>query len=236
MTCDVTKFKLRHLGLYKRPAGRIALVVSRNFTPSECSCYVLLICASVELSLFSSEPPVPAGLFFSVFPEPPAAVRIAQLAQDLRCRYRLGGRPLLTPRFHSSLYGFDSCDATPATVVAKARQAAAIVTARPFRVSFDCVMSFSGKDGRYPLVLVGEDGVIGLTMLHSSLCTAPRTMGIPSKAHSSFTPHVTLLYDARRVDEQPIESICWPVREFVLVFSLIGRTKHVPLERWQLRG
>lgn len=189
-----------------------------------------------EPSLFSSQPPVPAGLFFSVFPEPPAAVRIAQLARDLRCRFGLRGRPLLTARFHSSLYGFDSCDVTSATVVAKARQAAAIVTARPFRVSFDCATSFSGKDGRCPLVLMGEDGVIGLTMLYSSLCTAMRTMGFPLKAHSSFTPHVTLLYDARRIDEQPIEPICWTVREFVLVFSLIGRTKHVPLERWQLRG
>jgi 2'-5' RNA ligase len=52
----------------------------------------------------------------------------------------------------------------------------------------------------------------------------------------AFTPHVTLLYDRRCIDEQPIEPVGWTVREFALVLSLIGKTQHVPLGRWQLRG
>jgi 2'-5' RNA ligase len=50
-------------------------------------------------------------------------------------------------------------------------------------------------------------------------------------ANTNFTPHVTLLYDARDVDEYPIEPIGWTVKEFVLIRSLNG---HEHLVRWPL--
>jgi len=184
-------------------------------------------------SLMSSEPGAPIGLFFSVFPDPQTAGRIALIAQDLRGEYKLKGRPLLPTRFHCSLYGFDR-DVVSRTVVARAQEAASIVTASPFRVSFNCVRSFSNRPGHHPLVLVGDDGVVGLVRLHTSLCRAMREVGLRPRECSNFTPHLTLLYDARHVDEEPIESIGWIVSEIVLVLSLIGRTKHIPLGRWQL--
>jgi RNA 2',3'-cyclic 3'-phosphodiesterase len=51
-----------------------------------------------------------------------------------------------------------------------------------------------------------------------------------------ITPHVTLTYHGCRLEEQPIDPICWTIRDFVLVLSLIRRTKYVELGRWQLRG
>jgi len=53
---------------------------------------------------------------------------------------------------------------------------------------------------------------------------------------SSFTPHVTLLYDGRVVTERLVEPIRWTVREFVLVRSLLGKTRHIVIGRWPLRG
>jgi 2'-5' RNA ligase len=58
----------------------------------------------------------------------------------------------------------------------------------------------------------------------------------PCRVHPISTLHVTLLYDKRVVDEQPIEPISWTVREFVLVRSLHGQTRHTDVARWQLRG
>ena len=55
-----------------------------------------------------------------------------------------------------------------------------------------------------------------------------------AKAH--YAPPMTLLYDTRRVDEQPIETIRWTAREFVLVHSLLGRGVYKSLGRWPLRG
>ena len=52
----------------------------------------------------------------------------------------------------------------------------------------------------------------------------------------AFTPHLTLLYDAQRVESVPIAPITWTVREFSLVHTLIGRSRHTVLERWSLRG
>ena len=53
---------------------------------------------------------------------------------------------------------------------------------------------------------------------------------------SQVTPHVTLLYDDVLVEERAVEPIRWTVREFVLVHSLLGQTRHVPLARWPLGG
>jgi 2'-5' RNA ligase len=47
---------------------------------------------------------------------------------------------------------------------------------------------------------------------------------------------MTLLYDWRELGWRPIEEIRWMVREIVLVCSLHGRRRHVPLGRWPLSG
>jgi RNA 2',3'-cyclic 3'-phosphodiesterase len=51
-----------------------------------------------------------------------------------------------------------------------------------------------------------------------------------------FAPHLTLLYDNRRIEERFVEPIKWTVREFTLVLSLRGQTIYRPLGQWQLSG
>jgi 2'-5' RNA ligase len=182
------------------------------------------------------EPRGPVKLFFSVFPDPQTAARIWLLARHLRRDYGLKGRPLLVPRLHCTLCDVDDRNAPWQGIVAKAQEAAANATSPPFRVSFNGVMSFAGKKDHYPLVLVGDDGVVGLTRLSSSLCTTMRRVGLRPREPSGFNPHVTMLYDRRRIGELSVEPICWTVNEIVLVLSLIGRTKYYSLGRWQLRG
>jgi 2'-5' RNA ligase len=134
------------------------------------------------------------------------------------------------------LYGFCGREGAAPTFVDKAKEAAAQLAAAPFRVAFNCVKSFSSSNGGYPLVLTGEDGVIGLMRLNSSLRLALRKAGLRPKGSSIFTPHVTMLYDQQCIDEQPIEPICWTVRELALVLSLTGETEYISLGRWRLRG
>jgi RNA 2',3'-cyclic 3'-phosphodiesterase len=50
-----------------------------------------------------------------------------------------------------------------------------------------------------------------------------------------YKPHVTLAYDSRRIDTQPIEPIAWQVHEFVLVHSLLGQTQYKFLAHFPLR-
>jgi 2'-5' RNA ligase len=169
------------------------------------------------------------GLFFSIFPDQATAVRIANTAEHFRRAYGLRAAPLLTDRFHVTVQGLGNYDGLPRSVVAKAIVAGAAVMSRPFEVAFDRVTSFAGGDA---LVLCGGDGIDGIVMFHHALGVAMRKSGL--SAGWQFTPHITLLYDGRRIEEQFIEPIRWTVRDFVLVHSLRGRTKHIPLERWHL--
>jgi 2'-5' RNA ligase len=169
------------------------------------------------------------GLFFSIFPDQAAAVRIANAAEHFRRAYGLNGAPLLTDRFHVTVQGLGNYDGLPRSIVAKAIEAGAAVTSMAFEVAFDRVTSFAGSDA---LVLRGGDGVDGIVMFHRALGFAMRKSGL--SAGSQITPHITLSYDGRRIEEQFIEPIRWTVRDFVLVHSLRGRTKHIPLERWHL--
>ena len=169
------------------------------------------------------------GLFFSIFPDQAAAVRIANTAEHFRRAYGLKGAPLLIDRFHVTVQGLGNYDGLPRSVVAKAIEAGAAVMSKPFEVAFDRVTSFADV-----LVLRGGDGVDGIVMFHHDLGVAMRKSGL--SADSQFTPHITLLYEGRRIEEQFIEPIRWTVRDFVLVHSLRGRTMHIPLERWHLGG
>jgi len=195
------------------------------------------------------------GLFFSIFPDQAAAVRIANTAEHFRRAYGLKGAPLLTDRFHVTVHGLGNYDGLPRGVVAKAIAAGMAVKSMPFEVAFDRVTSFAAKAiaagmavksmpfevafdrvtsfaGSNALVLCGGDGVDGLVMFHQSLAIAMWNSGLC--ASLQFMPHITLLYDGRRIEEQFIEPIRWTVRDFVLVHSLRGRTMHIPLERWRL--
>jgi 2'-5' RNA ligase len=181
-----------------------------------------------------SDPPEEFGLYFLVFPEQRAAARIETLARRYRAEYGFRGKPRPTSIFHVSLQNLGQYDELPLSAIneRKANDAAAQVKANPFVVMFNRVESFSGGGGRYPLVLRGDDGVVGLEMLGRSLGVSMRMAGL--KARFDFTPHLTLLYGERPIRERFIQPISWTVREFVLVRSLIGKSKYIRLGRWPL--
>ncbi|HEY1391872.1 MAG TPA: 2'-5' RNA ligase family protein [Methylibium sp.] len=193
--------------------------------------------ASGQLALTGLDgAPVPTDrLFFALYPDASAAARIAQLAQRLRGELRLRGRPLQTERFHVTLHHLGDYAGLPADVLRCAKQAAAAIAVPPFEIAFDRAMSFDRKPSNRPFVLQGSgEGLAGVLAFQQALGEALKNAGLGRWVAPRFTPHVTLLYDDRRVDEEAIEPIRWTVREFVLVDSLLGRTQHVPLERWPL--
>jgi 2'-5' RNA ligase len=107
----------------------------------------------------------------------------------------------------------------------------------PFSVEFDSALSFALKPRPGPLVLSGGEGVVGLRALHDALALALQNAGFGDLAVSSNTPyipHVTLAYGMPWIATRPVEAVSWNVREFALVHSLLGRTRHVVLARWPL--
>jgi 2'-5' RNA ligase len=175
-------------------------------------------------------------LFFAIFPDGSAAERIGRLAQRLRGEHRLQGRPLEMDRFHITLHHLGDYTRLPQNIVAAASKAAEAVVAPPCDLAFDRVESFRGRPGKRPLVPRGGDGVAALALFLRALGAAMMKAELGRWAEMHFTPHVTLLYDDHRVDAQTVEPVDRTTREFVLVHSLLGRTQHVPLGRWPLRG
>jgi len=183
-------------------------------------------------------PVVPTDrLFFALRPDADAAEQIASLAQNLRDEHGLKGKPLKTPHFHVTLHFLGDHAGLPQPLVAVASQAAARIATQPFPVMFDRVGSFRNKGRRLqPLVLRCGDDAPALVAFRQTLTDALKHAGIARGLDMRFTPHVTLLYDSRLLPEQVVAPIQWTVSEFVLIHSLIGKTRHIPLERWPLRG
>ena len=169
-----------------------------------------------------------ARLFLAAVPDAGTAERIHQLAGVLKRAHHFGGKLIAPERLHISLFALSG---VPEGHLRAAWEAAMDVRTEPFEVSFDRTASFRGRSDKRPFVLVGEKGLGRLQSFRQMLAAAMARRGLRRLANTNFTPHVTLLYDARGVDEYPIEPIGWTVREFVLVRSLNG---HEHLVRWPL--
>lgn len=186
-----------------------------------------------EFSHFGFEAPATDGLFFALFPDQAAAARLAKTARQLCIRHRLEGRAFAPERFHVSVLGLGAHAGLPDELVAGARDVAATIAAAPFEVTFDRAVSFLGRPR--PLVLCSEDDVPELVALQRALGSAMHKQGL-GRQKSQYTPHVTMLYDERAVEDHAIEPVTWTVREMVLVHSLKGLSRYVALGRWPLRG
>ena len=186
------------------------------------------------------EPPPPFRptdrLFLAAFPDLNAAERAANLSWSLRKELNLRGRPRPREHLHITLHHIGDYAGLPPRVVAAICDAAATVGMGPFEVEFDRVASFSGSPGNRPLVLRGGDGLAELMKFQRGLGAAIARARVGRPVAPQFTPHVTLLYDDILVEERAVEPIRWTVSEFILVHSLIGQTRYVPLARWSLSG
>ncbi|MET0332016.1 MAG: 2'-5' RNA ligase family protein [Dyella sp.] len=190
---------------------------------------------AAQLSLAGFEAPQPTDrLFFAVMPDATTAAQIVELAQHLRTSLNLRGRVRPTSHFHVTLHHLGDYVGLPANELAQARAAAAGIAVHGFEVVFDHVVSFKAKRN-LPLVLRGQDRELAaLIQLQQTLGQRMAACGLGRRVEQSFLPHLTLLYDDRAVDAQPIEPLRWRVDELLLVHSLLGRTEHRVLGRWPL--
>lgn len=194
---------------------------------------------SVQLTLEGFAPPPRATdrLFFALLPDAPTAAAIASTARRLKAEHGLKGRVLATSRLHVTLHFLGDHVGLPQALVDGLGAAASQLRCAPFDLCFDHAMSFAGRPRKRPFVLRGSDeGLAALMDFRAALSDVLVQGGFGALVEARFTPHVTLLYDDQLRPPQPVEPIVWRVREFVLVDSLIGQSRHVPLARWPLQG
>jgi len=172
-------------------------------------------------------------LFLAVFPDQATVARLSALAAEQCTRHGLRGRPLLPERFHITLLHLGDWAGLPPDVAQATMKAAARVREAPFEVVFDRVASFDGRRDKLPFVLRADGGNAPLRAFQAQLAALLREAGVVPVG-AGFEPHVTLAYDARKVAAEPVAPIGWRVDEFVLVHSLLGRTRHIRLGGWPL--
>jgi RNA 2',3'-cyclic 3'-phosphodiesterase len=173
-------------------------------------------------------------LFLAIFPDRETAAQLAALAASQCAHHGLRGRPLAAERFHVTLFHLGDSAGLRQDVVEAASKAASRVQAAPFELAFDRVASFAGRRDKLPFVLKADDGNAALRRFHAELASRLRESGLGHFTSGNFEPHVTLAYDARMVTPEAVAPVRWRADEFVLIHSLLGKTRHVPLARWAL--
>jgi len=159
--------------------------------------------------------PLTDGLFFAIVPGALARASIGAITQDLRDKYALTGKPL-AERLHVSLHGIGEYPSFPGEIAARAIEAASSVAMAPFEVTFDRAMSFSGKAGQLPLVLVARPPTVSRRCSRRSAARQSRAR----RAAIDATPHAALRRAPRRraagradrLDRAPVRSCPQPAR------------------------
>ena len=176
-------------------------------------------------------------IFFAAFLEAGAARGAHVTGHRLRRTHDLRGKVLDPARMHVTLAMLGNYRReAPAGLIDMAKRVASRARFGAFDVVFDRAVTFMSEKPARPVVMLGGKGASSFVALHRSLGVLFGEVGLTPGPAAEFTPHVTLLYDRRPVPPQPVEPVAWRVTEFTLVRSLLGRTIHVPLERWTLTG
>lgn len=176
----------------------------------------------------SFQVPPHANLFFALHPPPQLCPEIERLGGTLRRAHRLRGKLIARERLHNTLAPLYHPRRTVQDCIARAHRAGAALKHPAFPVRFEWTQTFDVHRDRYPLVLRGDLGP--LVGFQRALTAQMTREGLP--VPHSYTPHITLLWADRAVEEYPIAPLEWTVTEFVLVMS--GQSRHVILGHWQL--
>lgn len=174
-------------------------------------------------------------LFFAIQPDEAAADRIAHLIEQLRRRHGLMGRPMARDRLHISLNFVGAYpQAPPETDIARARRCAAAVAMAPFVVALNRAESWKARAQARPLVLTGDEGVIGIDLLRGAIHQALAGGGLVTPRAADRVAHLTLLWGRHEIAEPLAEPLSWTVRDVVLLNSPFGEGRHEVLGRWPL--
>jgi 2'-5' RNA ligase len=175
-------------------------------------------------------------LFFGVRPNTEMADCLWQFAERFIEGLSLKERLLKRECLHISLHHVSDDRRLRTRTVHAAGLAANAVSMSWFEVKLRCLLGFATPplpDGRLPsrpLVLLGEGE--GLFELHRLLGAAMNKNGL--RATGGFMPHMTLSFGSKPISMRAIEPIRLEVKEFALIHSELGLTRHNTIDRWPL--
>src|SRR5688572_712821 len=141
-------------------------------------------------------------LYFAIQPPAEVADQALRVLQTLRPAERFTARAMPPARLHVSLNWIGGFGRPPTGIVGKARDVAAAIKLRPFDISFNRIGAWPSQgDPPWPLVLWGDEGVIGVQALYKALHRPMVGQSMAPRREQPFEPHMTLLRDQAQMPE-----------------------------------
>lgn len=175
-------------------------------------------------------------LYLALQPSPEAAQQAAEVVARLRDEHRLAGRAVAANRLHVSLNHLGVFKRPPDPVIEKAVDVLRDLSGPPFTVAFNRVASWGRGGGERPVVLWGDEGVIGVEALYSDLNRQLARHGMAPRREPPFEPHMTLLYDRTHIAETFVEPLSWRVDAFALIHAVHGEGRFEVVEQFPLES
>ena len=175
------------------------------------------------------------NLFFALLPEPAVVPLVSDFGARVCGAHRFRGKPIWPDRLHITLLSAMDVYCGREENIDRAKRAGARVDAAAFDVALDITESFFARTASHPFVLTSGRGIAAAAWLRQLLIVAMIEEGFEVPVSSGFTPHMTLMWADRCVEQYPALPIAWTVREFALVLSYVGQSRHEYLHRWTLR-
>lgn len=189
---------------------------------------------SSQFSLEGMDHPVSDRLFYALLPDVESAGQIVEFARRLRADHHPRGALIPSERLHVTLAFLGDFAGLPKGIVSSALAAGEQLDETPFDVTFDRLQKF-GHD-KQAVVLRGEEVAAGVNEFRRRLVGAMRRQGLKLAGPPGFTAHITVMYDDGPIVEEQVAPVSWKAKEFVLVRSLIGKSRHEILGRWPLQS
>lgn len=172
------------------------------------------------------------SIFFGIYPPEEQAFQAHRLSLDMARRENLSGPMMPARRLHLTLLGLGGYPSFPRDQVEFAIELASQLRRPAFRIAFNQVVSWNGR--MRPLVLSGDEGLIGAQLLSEGLRDVFGLAGVSLGGPGWINPHMTLLRDRLDLERRYVPPLTWTVDEFVLIDSLHGLGRHEVLGRWRL--
>ncbi|MEO8810858.1 MAG: 2'-5' RNA ligase [Rhodanobacter sp.] len=181
---------------------------------------------------------VAAGIdyLFAVLPDADARAQIVEAATRFRKSQRVSGVPVPIESLHLPL-----CPAGRSGVLRQPLEEALLtaggeVRGTGFAATLDTATRCVAHHGQFPFVLCADHATSKAALdLRKAIAEAQRRFGLHVGGVSSFHPMLALEHGpAIGAIEESISPIQWHVREFVLLRSFFGQSRHQVIGRWAL--
>lgn len=191
---------------------------------------------AITVPLTQSELAAGISYFYALLPDEDVRLAIASTGERFRKLHRASGTVIGAESLHLLICPMGRPERLRESLETALLDAGSAVRSAGFDITLDTAMRFTAKSGQFPFVLCTDGHSIQSALeLRKAVAAQQVRQGFQVSGVSSYLPHVVLLEGhAVEAIEDAIAPIVWKVRDFVLIRSFFGQSRHEVIGRWPL--